>query len=528
VDSPTSHFAVVDPAVDRGVPLDGQFRVNGELNVFSFDSSRSLLVGEWDTTASNFQMAVQLIAKSESGEEVTLQGTIGGRMLNRSPVPVPGAAQTVECAAPAGTTAILDASGSFDLDGNLSAHEWFGPIEASLPLDEGRAFARSATATTPPLPLGVHNFRLRVTDAWGWNDSELTSVSVVDSQGPTINTTQQEDCLWPPNHRLVQYTLGQDVLATADDQCTGNASSTVRVAKITSNQPGMPGDDPQFAFNANSFCLRAERDGNAGDRIYTVTLAAADPTGNETTKDITIVVPHDQRPPGRCLHSHTARECELPQQNPRLVVTPPRALATGVAERPPSAGSTMNCSYSPRGNAGTRSAGTLLFCLAACLWATRRRRLSQLLLMGLLCASAGCSSSGPSSNGTAVLSVKVADRAAISVMGDPAAFPQAGAYTFLVADQKGTVYLSIPRSMTGAKASCPIGTTAGTATLWAKESTDPTPITATSGELFIDELSSTDAGRFRIRIGTATKQADAVLPALKVDGYFDGSWDQMR
>ena len=40
--------------------------------------------------------------------------------------------------------------------------------------------------------------------------------------------------------------------------------------------------------------LRAERDGNGDERLYTITLTATDTSGNEPQTSVTVTVPHDQ------------------------------------------------------------------------------------------------------------------------------------------------------------------------------------------------------------------------------------------
>ena len=51
-------------------------------------------------------------------------------------------------------------------------------------------------------------------------------------------------------------------------------------------------------FGADGFCLRSERSGKPGARSYTVTVAAIDHAGNESTRQLVVTVPHDQRGAG--------------------------------------------------------------------------------------------------------------------------------------------------------------------------------------------------------------------------------------
>jgi hypothetical protein len=56
----------------------------------------------------------------------------------------------------------------------------------------------------------------------------------------------------------------------------------------------------------DSICVRSERPGSEKDsRKYTVEATARDAAGNETTATAVIIeVPHDQRPPDRCIRDY--------------------------------------------------------------------------------------------------------------------------------------------------------------------------------------------------------------------------------
>ena len=97
--------------------------------------------------------------------------------------------------------------------------------------------------------------------------------------------------LWPPNHKLVQVAT-----VTASGGGSGLASLTI---SGSSNEPenGLGDGDtaPDIVITGGNVQLRAERSGTGTGRVYTLTAAASDIAGNQTTATATCVVPHDQR-----------------------------------------------------------------------------------------------------------------------------------------------------------------------------------------------------------------------------------------
>ena len=118
--------------------------------------------------------------------------------------------------------------------------------------------------------------------------------------------------LWPPNHKMVTVDL-----AYIDNDKDGDATS-LAIDSISSNQDSPDGTsqcgpskgpdwvigptpvsatDPDNA--ATTVELRAERCGEMGSRVYTITVTCTDgapescPCRSETV-DLTVTVPHDQ------------------------------------------------------------------------------------------------------------------------------------------------------------------------------------------------------------------------------------------
>ncbi|HET6279158.1 MAG TPA: hypothetical protein VFG08_10265, partial [Candidatus Polarisedimenticolia bacterium] len=105
--------------------------------------------------------------------------------------------------------------------------------------------------------------------------------------------------LWPPNHRMVEVGIGW----TAGDLC--DAAPQVALTMVESSEPDdAPGDGDGAtsgdigAWTAGTppptFMLRAERAGGGPGRVYQLSYAATDASGNATPAVAIVTVPHDQ------------------------------------------------------------------------------------------------------------------------------------------------------------------------------------------------------------------------------------------
>jgi hypothetical protein len=152
---------------------------------------------------------------------------------------------------------------------------------------------------TPPsgstFPLGSTTVDCNATDASGNSSSSSFTVTVVDTAPPTISSlTPSPAVLWPPNHRMVPV----NVAVAASDVC--DAILACQITALSSNEPvNGPGDGntaPDWQITgALSVNLRAERSGGGNGRIYTITLMCTDDSGNHSTSNTTVIVPHDRR-----------------------------------------------------------------------------------------------------------------------------------------------------------------------------------------------------------------------------------------
>jgi hypothetical protein len=121
------------------------------------------------------------------------------------------------------------------------------------------------------------------------------TVSLVDTTPPVIaNAAADQPVLSPPNHKMVTVTLNYDV----SDNCDAPAAIACSVS-VSSNEPvngpGSGNTDPDIVvIDAHHVQLRAERSGTGTGRVYTNTITCTDSSGNSSSQDVLVTVPHDQ------------------------------------------------------------------------------------------------------------------------------------------------------------------------------------------------------------------------------------------
>ena len=106
-----------------------------------------------------------------------------------------------------------------------------------------------------------------------------------DTTPPTISgASASPSSLWPPNNKMVDVTINY---STAD-ACGGPVGC---VLSVSSNEGG-PAD--WQVIDAHHVKLRATRNGTGNGRIYTITITCTDVSGNQSTSQVQVTVPHDQ------------------------------------------------------------------------------------------------------------------------------------------------------------------------------------------------------------------------------------------
>ncbi|MBI3400001.1 MAG: HYR domain-containing protein [Acidobacteria bacterium] len=142
---------------------------------------------------------------------------------------------------------------------------------------------------------GTYVLTYTVSDRAGNTTTKTRTVNIVDTTAPVIGSaTPSTGQLWPPNHKMVPISI-----AVTDTDAVDPAPAC-SITGITSNEAinGLGDGDtaPDWQFNPNSLLvnLRAERGGKGSGRIYTITVACADKSGNIATKTTFVTVPHDR------------------------------------------------------------------------------------------------------------------------------------------------------------------------------------------------------------------------------------------
>lgn len=218
---------------------------------------------------------------------------------NHPPVASIVAPSTAECSGPSGAIVRLDASGSTDPDSTPGpADDIVGFVwleDAGLP---GERVLGSGPALDVTLSLGPHSIGLRVTDSRGAVGTAGAVITVQDTTPPFLTLTADPTTLWPPNHRMVTVQTAWQV----SDLCDASVA-TVLVSATSSESDDAPGNgdgnttqDIQNATVGSSdttVLLRAERSAGGLVRVYSLTYAARDDSGNTTSALAIVTVPHD-------------------------------------------------------------------------------------------------------------------------------------------------------------------------------------------------------------------------------------------
>ncbi|HEX4950248.1 MAG TPA: hypothetical protein VFZ34_26525 [Blastocatellia bacterium] len=149
----------------------------------------------------------------------------------------------------------------------------------------------------------------RVTYAWDetveeWfvNDQRGLEHGFTLKQRPAgVAGAGERIALWPPNHQYVTINVAQ-LVASANDNCSGNLTASVVIAQVSSDEPeDAPGssdgstlNDIVIAADCKSVQLRAERQDSSNGRVYTITFEVRDAAGNVATATAKVTVPKSQ------------------------------------------------------------------------------------------------------------------------------------------------------------------------------------------------------------------------------------------
>ena len=259
------------PASGSIFPL-GMTRVqctNGGFNVTVVDSTPPALTLPPDITTSNPTVTFTATASDVVDGNVPVVCTPPSGSL------FPAGTTTVECTA---TDAHSNsAGGSFRVTVTLA----YPDLTVEATSSGGAIVSYSVPDTCTPEPGSL--FPLGATLVQCTNGS--FHVTVVDTTPPSITSvTASPDRLSPPDHKLVPVVVTVRV-SDVDDMLT------THIFDVTANEP-LTASDWRLTSNL-TLDLRAERSGNADDRVYTIWIECFDRAGNRSVATTTVTVPHD-------------------------------------------------------------------------------------------------------------------------------------------------------------------------------------------------------------------------------------------
>ena len=229
-----------------------------------------------------------------------------GAPLENIPSPIAGAAD-IEAAGWAAILRLSDVTSNISLSAGTEFTEGGSALTTGLRTDArlGSVVTRARPAfvpvkTPPPRYSGTLLFGAPGGSGGDLNPPILSCST--DTEPPVFESvTLTPACIWPPNHKLVSYQLGENLQVQVSDNCS--PEPRVRILSVTNNETGTS----DSFFGPEALCLRAERNkkskakakGKAKtskDRTYTITLKATDNSGNSTETSVTVTVPQSKTP----------------------------------------------------------------------------------------------------------------------------------------------------------------------------------------------------------------------------------------
>jgi hypothetical protein len=281
------------------------FDIDGSPSVLTLTNVPDTFQGTLNRDYSSFTLSGELADMGAS-----FHFDLCGYAVGLPPVAVVTPPGPFQCNSPGGADVTFSAAQSSDPDSDIEGYMW---------RIDNRTMATQAATLSETLPLGAHTVSVTVSDSRGASSTAAETVMVVDATPPVLDVTVSPDCLFPPNHKYVLFTLGEGIQANATDTC--DSEPQIRIVNVTSNQPNAGDAAPDFTFGSGALCVRAERDAKSNaPRKYTVTVEATDHSGNTTTKEVTISVPHKGKEDQSC---NIAPELVVDDDDPRCVEAAP-------------------------------------------------------------------------------------------------------------------------------------------------------------------------------------------------------------
>ena len=190
-----------------------------------------------------------------------------------------------------------------DYDGDHLYYKWLHESE-QIEIGEIQAIAGNIPVFLPnvivhDLALGTHTFTLQVNDSVNAIQNKSVIVNIIDSEAPTLAPVANKSILWPPNSKMIPITI----TANTDDNSGGTLTLSAIVSSSEPTSGLWPNDlSPDWTLpmidqeaGTIDLFLRAECSPKCSVRIYTITIAVEDESGNQSTSSLQIISPHDKR-----------------------------------------------------------------------------------------------------------------------------------------------------------------------------------------------------------------------------------------
>ncbi|MCB1646438.1 MAG: HYR domain-containing protein, partial [Pseudomonadales bacterium] len=191
---------------------------------------------------------------------------------------------------------------------------------------DGAVNTECSSPTGASFPFGESLVTCTALDAAGNTVSGSFTVAVYDAEPPALILSSAISEISQRNHKMILIPLEVDVRDAIDPavQITGlvvssdpdngrgdgNTTGDIQFISTAGATVSSTTDEPVVAFvpDQGQLWLRAERSGRNTDRIYTITITATDQSGNQTSDELTVTVPHETA--GKKGHHQQAHKAE--------------------------------------------------------------------------------------------------------------------------------------------------------------------------------------------------------------------------